>query len=858
MNAVLDRYMPWLAYPGAITLGVLIHMELLDLGQSMLVSTYIPVFIGALMVTLLELRFPNEAKWKPGRYEVGQDAMYMVLVQMLVPKLLAFAVVLSVIDAVGQSNAPFFNGWPQGLPIGVQAVMMILGADFLRYWLHLASHKIPWLWRLHAVHHSPKRLYWLNVGRFHPIEKALQFLLDTLPFILFGVSEAVVSLYFVFYAINGFFQHSNIKLRFGLLNYVISSAELHRWHHSRLAKESNTNFGNNVIIWDLLFGTRFLPNERTVGELGLKNRHYPGCFVDQLMTPFTQGIADFDVPVKKLRQWLYGLLLSGHMQWIHRSIWKPFVRATVHPKAIQEALLESLIRQARETRFGKDHGFGNIQSYSDFTRCVPVQDYESLRPYIEAQEAGEHAALTVEPPFMYAVTSGTTGEPKYIPVLGSTLQQYKEGQQLFSLMMYQTCPDAFEGKAFGVASPAVEGHRPSGIPYGSVSGHLYASMPRLVRANYVVPAEVSAITDHALKYRVMLRLALAEPNITYLAGANASSFLQLLSVLNDSRDAFIESLEYGDMRGLGGLDADVSAALAGRLNACPERAGQLRQLASETELSYDMLWPNIRLATIWTGGSCGVAVGALKKVLPPNTRVIDLGILASELRATVTVDPATGAGLPMVNQHFYEFVERGEWETGGKRAVRLHELEEGSEYYLIVTTSAGLYRYFMNDIVRVVGGFHNTPTLRFVQKGRGVTSITGEKLYEHQMLEAVEEVLKQHAISPVFIMALADEEESRYHVYVEPNSDSARPNEKLSETIDLALCKINIEYNSKRSSERLAMLSFNWLSSGTSSAYRQHCVSKGQREGQFKPVSLQCRSEFTFPIETYARRNQLE
>ncbi len=855
MNAVLDRYMPWLAYPGTITLGLLIHMVLLGLGQSMLVSTYIPVFIGALSVTLLELRFPNEVKWKPDRCEVGQDAVYMVLVQMLVPKLLAFAVVLTTLDAVGQSSAPFFNWWPQEFPIAIQAVMMILGADFLRYWLHLASHRIPWLWRLHAVHHSPKRLYWLNVGRFHPIEKALQFLLDTLPFILLGVSEAVVALYFVFYAINGFFQHSNIRLRFGLLNYVISSAELHRWHHSRLPEESNTNFGNNVIIWDLLFGTRFLPEERTVGELGLNNRHYPNRFFDQLMTPFTKRVTDFDVPVKKAGQWLYALLLSGRMQWIRRSIWKPFVRATVHPEATQQALLESLIGQARETRFGKDHSFADIQSYRDFTRCVPVQNYESLRPYIEAQEAGEDAALTVESPFMYAVTSGTTGEPKYIPVLDSTLQQYKEGQQLFSLMMYQTCPDAFEGKAFGVASPAVEGHRASGIPYGSVSGHLYASMPRLVRANYVVPPEVSAIANHVLKYRVMLRLALAEPNITYLAGANASSFLQLLSVLNDSRDAFIESLECGGMCGLGELDSVLTTALAGRLNACPERARQLRRLASGTELSYDILWPNIKLATVWTGGSCGVAVGALKRALPQNTRVIDLGILASELRATVTVDPATGAGLPMVRQHFYEFVERGEWEAGGKCAVRLHELQEGCEYYLIVTTSAGLYRYFMNDIVRVVGRFNDTPTLRFVQKGRGVTNITGEKLYEHQMLEAVGEVLKKYAINPVFIMTLADEEESRYHVYVEPISDSARPDEKLSETIDSALCKINIEYNSKRSSERLAMLSFNWLSWGTSNAYRQHCVAKGQREGQFKPVSLQCRSEFTFPIETYVQRN---
>jgi sterol desaturase/sphingolipid hydroxylase (fatty acid hydroxylase superfamily) len=545
--------MPWIAYPGTLLLGLSIHVGLSGLGQPPLISTYTPVLIGALLGTLLELRLPNETQWKPDPYEVGQDALYMEFVQMLWPKMLAFAVALGALGAVGEEHAPLLNWWPHQLPTGVQAVVMVLGADFLRYWLHRTSHKTPWLWRLHAVHHSPKRLYWLNVGRFHPLDKALQFLLDTLPFILLGVSETVVALYFVFYAINGFFQHSNIKLRYGWLNHVISSAELHRWHHSRIPEESNTNFGNNIIIWDLLFGTRFLPDERTVGELGLKNQHYPQRFIDQLAAPFIEGITDHDVPMNTLTRRARGLALRCRMQWIRLFTWMPFIRATKDPIATQESLLDSIIQKGLDTRFGKEHGFEEINSYHDFVDRVPVHDYEALRPYIEAQEAGEGAALTAESPVMYTVTSGTTGEPKYIPVLDTTIRQYKEGQQLFSLMLYQSCPEAFEGKAFAVASPAVEGYRPSDVPYGSVSGHLYASMPRLIRAHYVIPPEVNAIADHALKYRVMLRLALAEPNITYLAGANPSSFLQLLSVLNDSRDELAESLELGGMRGLGEL-----------------------------------------------------------------------------------------------------------------------------------------------------------------------------------------------------------------------------------------------------------------------------------------------------------------
>ena len=167
---------------------------------------------------------------------------------------------------------------------------MLLVAEFFRYWLHIAAHNTKFLWRFHAVHHSPHKLYWLNVGRFHPIEKAFQFMLDMLPFILVGVGESVLVLYFVFYAVNGFFQHSNVDARYGVLNYVVSGAELHRWHHSKLIEESNRNYGNNLIVWDLLFGSWFLPRNRRVGDLGLINRNYPLDFASQMKTPFAPGL----------------------------------------------------------------------------------------------------------------------------------------------------------------------------------------------------------------------------------------------------------------------------------------------------------------------------------------------------------------------------------------------------------------------------------------------------------------------------------------------------------------------------------------------------------------------------------------
>jgi sterol desaturase/sphingolipid hydroxylase (fatty acid hydroxylase superfamily) len=282
---------PWLIYPFVIVGGIWLHYYLFSFGLGLLWSTYVPIAAGTILVTLLECKMPHREDWKPDGREVKNDVAFLSLIQILLPRGLAFLLALTLLRFL-QSRGLHLDGfWPNQLPALVQAALMILAADFLRYWLHRASHEWSMgLWSLHAVHHSPKKLYWVNVGRFHPLEKALQFLCDAAPFILLGVTEEVLSLYFIFYALNGFIQHCNIRLHLGWLNYVISGPELHRWHHSWKIRESNRNYGNNLIVWDLLFRSYFLPDHKEVGMLGLKNRNYPDTFLGQMKAPFHKGL----------------------------------------------------------------------------------------------------------------------------------------------------------------------------------------------------------------------------------------------------------------------------------------------------------------------------------------------------------------------------------------------------------------------------------------------------------------------------------------------------------------------------------------------------------------------------------------
>lgn len=275
----------YLIYPLTMAGAYALFAALRAAGAPLVAATYVPIIATAALVTACERRWPFRQAWVPPVREVRLDLAFMAVVQLALPPLVSLLLLMAVVEPARALALPMQTWWPHGWPLWAQTVLMILCVDFLRYWLHRAAHETDLLWRLHKVHHSVEQLYWLNTARFHPIEKALQMLFDSVPFLLMAVEPTVLSLYYLSYAANGFFQHCNIDLRYGVLNYVVGSAETHRWHHSREPREANSNYGNTVIVWDLLFGTWFLPQDRAIGDLGLHQR-LPQSFRALLAAPF--------------------------------------------------------------------------------------------------------------------------------------------------------------------------------------------------------------------------------------------------------------------------------------------------------------------------------------------------------------------------------------------------------------------------------------------------------------------------------------------------------------------------------------------------------------------------------------------
>jgi sterol desaturase/sphingolipid hydroxylase (fatty acid hydroxylase superfamily) len=241
-----------------------------------------------LVVMALERLAPYHPAWNRNHGDLGVDIRHIVTVTLTSgiadPLLRGLGVVLG-----GWLLGGYALGvWPGQWPLAAQLALALVIGELGQYWVHRMQHEVPWLWRFHALHHSAPRLYWLNAARFHPLDILLNNFAATVPLVALGAGEDVLVLWILFAAIHGIFQHCNVPVRLGALNWIFSMAELHRWHHSRRVVESNRNYGQNLIVWDIVFGTRFLPTDREpprdIGLTGLPN--YPMTWLAQELAPF--------------------------------------------------------------------------------------------------------------------------------------------------------------------------------------------------------------------------------------------------------------------------------------------------------------------------------------------------------------------------------------------------------------------------------------------------------------------------------------------------------------------------------------------------------------------------------------------
>jgi hypothetical protein len=521
------------------------------------------------------------------------------------------------------------------------------------------------------------------------------------------------------------------------------------------------------------------------------------------------------------------------------------------PQRAQRRALADILKACAETELGRRYALSSLDGPDDFRASVPIMDAEALRGLVSRQIATGGTVVSPARPILYARTSGTTGAPKYIPITPAVLRQLKRAQRVMATVQHAEL-DAFRGRVLGIGGARCEERLADGTPAGAATGLIYETMPGALRAKYVVPAPVFAIEDYELKYAILARLALRAGDLSAIATANPSTILRLLEVARGSLGAILAEMETGRAALLRDLPPELTHALRALTVPDPARAAALQPLLHRSfEATLTELWPELRAVVTWLGGGCAHAAEAVRLQLPPGARMIDAGYVASELRGTVVVDAARGLALPLLEDVFFEFVPVEAWDRGARATLLLHELEEGQDYHVIVTTAAGLLRYHMNDVLRAGPSVGRTPSLAFIRKGRGATNITGEKLTEDQVHLAMAEAARATGMRARFHLFLALPALSRYRAHVEFEgalSDRAR----FAAELDEELCALNIEYAAKRRSGRLLPLDLAPLRAGAGEAYRRHCIErKGQREAQLKVLALQSAEDCDFDFEAY-------
>jgi hypothetical protein len=450
-----------------------------------------------------------------------------------------------------------------------------------------------------------------------------------------------------------------------------------------------------------------------------------------------------------------------------------------------------------------------------------------VRTYAEQQEsfervaAGEPNVLTRHSVKQLLVTSGTTGPAKYLPVTEIWEKRVGLAQEMWRLGLVKDREAITRGKVLTLVSPAVEGHLPSGLAFGSNTGRMHARQPWMVRLRYPAPPAVHSLADPMVRLYCTLRFAL-QHTISSITTANPSTILLMARKLEEWAEFLAQDLVEGTVRQ--GPASRLSPALQKSLG----RKAKKRPAPRDWKLMD--LWD---LASIhcWKGGSAGFFLDQFEAAIGGIIPVREVGITASEGYFALPLSDDDPGGVAWLGAHLLEFVD------ASGRAHWAWEVQAGETYRLVISTTAGLYRYDLGDLVQVVGWAGRVPRLRFVRKAEAMLNMTGEKVTQNQVLAAASAVFGSAHLAGV-TARMEPVNPPRVELAVEWLPGCAVQRTDFAGVFDVALRRENVEYDSKRKTERLGLPIIRILPPGTYAIWRSNKVAQGAPDTQIKDLVI--------------------
>ncbi|TWT46218.1 GH3 auxin-responsive promoter [Phycisphaerae bacterium RAS1] len=534
--------------------------------------------------------------------------------------------------------------------------------------------------------------------------------------------------------------------------------------------------------------------------------------------------------------------LAARLAYYHAGhTYRSFVRTLRRTHAVQKSVLRAALNQLRGSDFSRHFNLDRVRTVDEFRRAVPIMTYDDHWPWIERVAGGETHALFRRgtPLIMFATSSGTTARQKLVPVTPTFVREYRRGWNTFGLKLFSDHPQAVLRAILQSTGRYDSSRSPSGIPCGAITGLLARTQKRIVRRFYVGKPEIANLESPQSRYYALMRLG-AERDVAFAITANPATLIQLARTMETRAAVIIRDIRDGT------IDADlvpddaVRAALLEYVQPNPARARELESIVDRCgNLRPRDVW-RLTFLACWTGGSMGHYLPRLPEywgTLP----IRDIGLLASEGRISIPLADESPAGVLDIRSGFLEFMPLEEWGAGSPSTRLPHELEPGRRYVVVLTNFSGLCRYRLDDVVRVVDRFEGVPVVEFLHRAGRVSSLTGEKLTENQVVEAVRLACRARELATFdFIACPVWSDPPSYRL----NTELSLPQD-FATHLDTALRDQNAEYADRRTSGRLGPVTVRHLAAGTLARFDSQLLeSRGGAAEQYKRPCL-----FTAPGE---------
>jgi GH3 auxin-responsive promoter len=512
------------------------------------------------------------------------------------------------------------------------------------------------------------------------------------------------------------------------------------------------------------------------------------------------------------------------------------------PQHVQrQVLLQRIVQPNQNCEYGRKHGFVGVRTVEDFQERVGLCRYEDIRPDIERMVHGEPSVLVSEPVRRFFLTSGSTTVPKYIPITSSLVRDKWRAFQTYWGMIRQDHPGTIRGCWItNFSDGSHEQTTPGGGLCSSESSFWNAFGGGNRKADYPLPHEVLNISGAEARYYTIARILL-ETDVSVLMALNPSTIVRLFEVLDCYGDLLMEDVRTGGLSTAMNVGSRVRQYVGARYPGNATRAEELRRILDNRQAGFPAarLWPNLQLAICWRSRMVRPYVDLLERFvagLPQR----DYITMASEGIIAIPFENGVSGGALAINIHFYEFIPEELAELDDPPTLLAHEVEIGGKYVVVLSTSAGLYRYNIGDVVQVRDFFGTTPVVEFLYRTGHTCSMTGEKLTEEQVAGAVSDAASRLGLHMrAFTMCPVATPFPHYALLAELEIDSERDllNRFLVE-VDVDLGRRNVEYQSKRTSRRLGAPELWVLQTGSYAALRQRRIEAGVSDVQVKVACL--------------------